>query len=261
MSEMLSEITPLILTFNEGPNIRRTLDRLLWARAIVVVDSFSTDETIDIVRSYPSVHVLQRTFDTFAGQCNFGLEHVQSPWVLSMDADYVLSDDLLRELELLKPRREVAAYRTSFKYCIAGRPLRAALYPPRTVLYRRHLARYRDEGHGHRVQIDGLVEGLRGSIHHDDRKPFDRWLSEQNRYMVAEARHLLGESVASLTLQDRLRRWIFVAPPLVFLYTLFGKGLILDGWRGWVYVCQRTIAECILALRLAESRIHRNDES
>jgi len=252
---VLQEITPLILTHNEAPNIGRTLERLPWAREIVIVDSGSTDATLEIARSFPSVRVVHRPFDTFAGQCNFGLEQIASSWVLSLDADYLVSDELVSEVQALAPPSDVAGYSVAFKYCIGGRPLRATLYPPRTVLYRREKARYRDEGHGHRVQIDGRVETLRGLIYHDDRKPFARWLAEQKRYMVAESRHLLRTPATELPVQDRLRRWIVVAPILVFLYTLFAKGLIFDGWRGWLYVGQRTLAELLLSLRLVEARI------
>jgi glycosyltransferase involved in cell wall biosynthesis len=250
-----SDITPVILTFNEAPNIGRMLQRLSWAKEILIIDSFSTDETLNIARSFPSVRILQRKFDTFAGQCNFGLEHVTSPWVLSLDADYLLSDDLVRELELLAPDGETAGYRAAFKYCIGGQPLRGTLYPPRAVLYRRGKARYRDEGHGHRVHIDGVVESLRSPIYHDDRKPLRRWLVEQNRYMIAESRYLLRTPASELSVQDRLRRWIVIAPAVVFVYTLLAKGLIFDGWRGWFYVAQRTFAEMLLSFRLAEARI------
>jgi hypothetical protein len=131
------------------------------------------------------------------------------------------------------------------------------LYPPRTVLYRRDKAEYRDEGHGHRVRIDGTVRMLQGVIYHDDRKPFARWLSEQKTYMVKESRHLLTTPVGELSMPDRLRRWIVVAPPLVFAYTLIAKGLVLDGWRGWFYVGQRTLAELLLSFRLAAAKIQR----
>ena len=250
---MTSEITPLLLTYNERENLPRTLARLKWARQVIVVDSFSTDETCDMAREHPGVKLVQRKFDSFANQCNFGLQHVRTPWVLSLDADYVLSDELVRELEALNPAPEVAGYSADLKYCIAGRPLRASLYPPRVVLYRRDKARYRDEGHGHRVQIDGPVAAMRGVIFHDDRKPLDRWLREQNRYMIIESRNLLATPLKELKLQDRLRRRIFIAPVLVFLYTLLAKGLILDGWPGWYYVFQRTLAETLLSLRLIEA--------
>ncbi len=252
---MFTQITPLILTFNEAPNIARALEWLKWAKEIVVVDSGSTDETVEIVRRWPQVRVVQRRFDSFAAQCNFGLEQIHTPWVLSLDADYVLAAGFETELAVLHPPEGVSGYRAAFTYCIHGRPLRASLYPPRTVLYRKDKAHYRDEGHGHRVQIDGPVRALRARILHDDRKPLDRWLAEQNRYAVREAEHLLKSPVGHLNRADRLRCKVVLAPWLVLLYTLFGKGLILDGWPGWYYVLQRTLAEIMLSLRLLEEKL------
>lgn len=258
---MLKEITPLVLTYNEAPNIGRTLSRLNWASRIIVLDSFSTDETCDIVRQFPQAEIIQRRFDTFAGQCNFGLQQIQTLWVLSLDADYVLDAGFEDELAALHPDADIAGFRAGFTYCIHGHRLRASLYPPRTVLYRKARASYRDEGHGHRVQIEGRVQPLRSRILHDDRKPLERWLAEQNRYAQIEARHLLGNTgpgagSRELNAADRVRRWIVLAPWLVFFYTLLGKGLILDGWPGWYYVLQRTLAETILSLRLVEAKLN-----
>jgi glycosyltransferase involved in cell wall biosynthesis len=249
------KLTVLILTFNEAPNLRRTLEKLAWAKEILVVDSFSTDETLEIARSFKQVRIVQRRFDTFAGQCNFGLQQVRTEWVLSLDADYVLSDELACELASLQPKSDVVGYRARFAYCIQGYPLRASLYPPRTVLYRKSLANYRDEGHGHRVQINGKIAALKNVIYHDDRKPLDRWLSEQNRYALAEARHLQATPVSKLNRPDRIRQSIILAPVLVFFFTAFGKRLILDGWPGWYYVFQRTLAEIMLSLRLIEEKL------
>ena len=250
-----SQITPLILTYNEAPNIRRTLEKLRWAKEITVVDSFSTDETLEILKSFPQVRVVQRTFDTFADQCNFGLEQIKSDWVLSLDADYTLSDALVAEIRGPLASDGVAGFTARFRYYIYGRPLRASLYPPRTVLYQKDKARYRNEGHGHRVQIDGPVQMLFGYIDHDDRKPLERWLGEQLRYSAQEATHLLQTPLPDLNRPDQIRRRVILAPALVFLYTLLGKGLILDGWPGWYYVLQRTLAEIILSLRLIEHKL------
>ncbi len=252
---MLDRITPLVITYNEAPNLRRTLDKLAWARDILIVDSFSTDETLAIARSFPQVRVVQRGFDTFATQCNFGLAHVRSEWVLSFDADYVLTDELRAEIAALDPDGSVAGYRARFRYCIQGHTLRASLYPPRMVLYRRAKARYRDEGHGHRVEVDGDVRELGGYVLHDDRKPLERWLAEQNRYALREAEHLLATPVWQLNRADRIRRKVVLAPAMVFFYTLIGQRLISDGLPGWIYVAQRTTAELILSMRLAERKL------
>src|SRR5437764_1388519 len=70
---VLAETTVMILTYNEAPNIGRTLEKLSWARRILVVDSFSTDETLAVAKRFPNVDVIQRRFDSFGGQSNFVL--------------------------------------------------------------------------------------------------------------------------------------------------------------------------------------------
>ncbi|MEB3160315.1 MAG: glycosyltransferase, partial [Synechocystis sp.] len=95
---MLEQITPLILTYNEAPNIDRTLQKLTWAKRIVIIDSFSDDDTLEIIRQYHQVDFFQRKFDTHANQWNFGLDQIKTEWALSLDADYTLSDQLLLEL-------------------------------------------------------------------------------------------------------------------------------------------------------------------
>jgi glycosyltransferase involved in cell wall biosynthesis len=253
---MREEITALVLTFNEAPNIERTLRQLSWAKQILIVDSFSNDGTLDLAKTVaPNVNIRQRQFDSFARQCNFGLSQITTEWVLSIDADYVLTPELIAEIGALDPNADVAGYSVEFRYCIFGHPLRTTLYPSRTVLYRRQRAKYSDEGHGHRVAIDGRVERLTGKIDHDDRKPLSYWIRSQDAYAKIEARHLLSTAFGQLNFQDRLRRKIFVAPPLMFLYLLVGRGLILDGWPGWFYVGQRTIAELLLSLRLLIDRL------
>src|SRR5215472_11278304 len=91
------QITPLIITYNEAPNISRTLDKVLWARRIVVIDSGSTDETVEILQRHPRVEVVEHPFMDVADQCNYGLTHVKSSWVLCLDADWELSDELVNE--------------------------------------------------------------------------------------------------------------------------------------------------------------------
>ena len=248
-------ITPLILTFNESENIGRTMAALRWAKQIMVVDSFSRDETVAIAKaSHPNVVVLQRQFDTHATQWNFGVDQITTPWVLSLDADYELSPELIDELHQLQPPNDAAGYEAQFEYRIFGRSLRSSVYPAHTVLFRRDCARYRDDGHTQKLEIDGKVVPLIAKIYHDDRKPLSRWLGSQDRYLIIEARHLLSTPLDQLSAQDQLRRRIFLAPAVMFLYLLLARGLLLDGWPGWFYVCQRTLTEVLLSLRLLTKR-------
>jgi len=254
--------TALILTHNEQENIGRTMAALSWVDEVVIVDGGSTDRTVQIARSsHPNVRIVQRSFDTHANQWNFGLAQIKTAWVLTLDADYEVSAALAEEIQKLAPDENVAGYEAPFQYRIHGRPLRSSVYPPRIVLFRVDRATYFDEGHTQRLRINGPVKSLTGLIYHDDRKSMTHWLQSQRRYAGLEARHLkemrnaeLEGRSASLSFQDRLRLKIFFAAPAIFFYLLFGRGLILDGWPGWLYVGQRTIAEMLLSVQLLTSK-------
>jgi len=257
VSGLADQITVIVLTHNEEDNIARTLDRLTWAKQVLVVDSGSTDATLAIVARYANTEVVTRPFDSFAGQCNFALGKVKTPFVLSLDADYVLSEALVAEIGRLEDATLVSGYRAGFIYRIFDKPLRGTLYPPRTVLYRRDRARYEDFGHGHAVQIEGAVRDLSGRIFHDDRKPLSRWFSSQQTYAQQEADYLLSAPREDLRFADTVRLGMVLAPILVPLHTLFIKGCVLDGRAGWLYVLQRLLAETMIAIELIDRRLRR----
>lgn len=256
---MLDQITPLILTYNEAPNIERNLQQLSWAHDIVLVDSFSKDETVAIARRFPQVRVFQRSFDSHQQQWSFGLTETQikTPWVLALDADYIVTDELINELDAVTPANDVKGFSVEFIYCIQGRRLRSGMYPAVIVLYRRDGARYEQDGHTQRIRVEGKVTDLHSAILHDDRKPLQRWLSSQIRYCELEAGKLLRASTNSLSLTDRMRRLVVVAPPAMAFYCLIVRGGVLDGWAGLQYALERTASELMLSLYLVRSRLEK----
>jgi glycosyltransferase involved in cell wall biosynthesis len=142
---VLNEITPLIITFNEEPNIARTLSKLTWAREVVIVDSYSRDRTRELAAAaHPKVRWFERKFTSHADQWTFALEAtgITTEWVLALDADYVLTDALVEELKQLRPAALTNGFEARFVYCIEGQPLRCGAYPPVVVLFRRAHAKY-----------------------------------------------------------------------------------------------------------------------
>ena len=247
---MRDRITPVVLTRDEAPNIGRTLAQLAWAGEVIVVDSFSTDETLAIAATFPNVRVVQRAFDTLAAQASFGAEQCRTPWMLLMDADYFLTDELIGELGTLAPPPGVHAYTASFGYAIGGRPLRASLYPARVLLLHRDHCEFWQDGHAHRVRVQGETGALRGKVIHDDRKSFRRFVERQRRYMRQEAAKLRAADPRTLNLAGRIRKLIVVAPIAVLVHTLFVKRLILDGIPGLHYTFERVVAESILSYEM-----------
>ena len=246
-----SQITPVILTRDESPNIGRTLEHLRWADDVVVVDSLSTDDTAAIARSFPNVRLFERPFDDHASQWNFAVSQAKTDWVLTLDADYIVTEALVREIDALESRADIAGYEARFVYAVHGHPLRASLYPPRTVLLRRWCFEFYLDGHTQRTRITrGEVRQLREPIVHDDRKSFAAFLERQKRYARSEARKLRSADRQTLNAAARIRKLRVIAPLLVVPYLLFGKGLILDGRAGARYVAERFIAEWMLAIAL-----------
>jgi len=214
---MLKKITPIVITFNEQANIERTLSGLSWAKEVLILDSFSSDETLAICRRFSNVRIVQRHFDDFAGQCNFALQQdIKTEWVMSMDADYVLTAELVNEINELGE-------------------------------YKKQLATYLQDGHAHKVAINGSLDRLVARIQHDDRKPFGRWLNSQKNYARQEATKLSQISWSQLSWPDRSRA-LGIAPLLVVPYSLLIKGLLFSGWPGFIYTGQRFIAELYLQL-------------
>lgn len=247
----LDQIEVLILSFNEEANIGRTLDALGWARRVVLLDSGSTDRTLAIAGTHANVTVVTRSFDSFALQCNFGLSQLQSDWVMSLDADYVLSHELVDELRALDPNAH-AAFTAGFTYVVYGRALRASLLPPRPILLRRSGAHYIDDGHAHRLVVEGVVGALHHTIAHDDRKPLRRWMHAQAGYAEQEAQKLMRLTTQQARWSERVRLIPGLAPPAAFVYALIVRGTILDGWRGWYYALQRLLAELMILLALLD---------
>ncbi len=252
---MLETITPLILTYNESPNIKRTLDKLYWAKKIVVIDSNSTDDTLGILQSFPQVEILQRNFDTHANQWNYGLEQITTEWVLSLDADYVLTDELIEEIKAIPYDVSIDGYFITFKFCIFGKPLRGSILPPRQALFSKKNSIYIDDGHTQLLEVKGNSAYLKNFILHDDRKSLKRWLWAQDRYMIIEAKKLAETPFKNLSLGDKIRKQGIIAPFIILFYCLILKGGILDGWIGWYYAFQRMLAEIILSLRILEKNL------
>ena len=252
-----SQITPVLLTYNEIDNVGRTLAGLAWARRIVVVDSGSTDGTLDLLAADPRITVVVRPFDSFGPQWNSGLARVDTPWVLSLDADYGVTPALAAALAAAVDGAEAeghVGFRIPFRYCVHGEPLRCAVLPARIALFRLDRARFEDDGHKEHLVLDGPCGRISEPLLHDDRKPLSRWLWSQQRYARQEVDKLRQTPKTQLSFADRLRRRHVIAPLALPLICLVLRGGVFDGWRGWFYAFQRAYAELLLSLMLWEDR-------
>jgi len=242
-------VTPLVLTYNEAPNIERCLEGLRWAGRVVVVDSGSTDATTAIVARYPNAVLVTRPFDDFKRQTEFGMEHVESEHVLALDADMIVSPALRAEIEEIYLHQGFAGGLLPFEYRIFGRPLLGSLLRPQYRIFRRAAGRVVQEGHGHSFVVEGPIHSFAARLIHDDRKPVERWASSQIGYSRHEQQRMAHAARSSL--KDRLRRTGLM--PLAAGALAYARaGGPLRGGAALRYAYERVVFEALLAMRLLE---------
>jgi glycosyltransferase involved in cell wall biosynthesis len=224
-------ISVLLPTFNSANIIRATLESIKWADEILVVDSYSTDSTLDICREY-GARIIQHEYINSARQKNWAAPQCTHEWVLQIDTDEVLEGGLREELlkAIAEAPPEVHAFRLPRKNHILGRWMRhAGIYPDhQTRLFRRDEGRWRErEVHAH-IVVPGEVKDLRGHIMHYGMPNLSKQLRNLDRYTRYEADELFK--------QGRRIRWhhLLVHPWLIFFYRYFWLQGFRDGWRGLI---------------------------
>lgn len=262
----------LILTHNESPNIRRCLESLRGCDDVVVLDSFSTDDTVAIAESL-GARVLSRAFDSFAGQRNWGVEHgeFRHPWVLHLDADECLTPELNDEIERTIARDERSAYLVANRLIFMGRWIRhASMYPYyQARLLKRGEAWFGQVGHG---QILAHAERGVGTlrepyVHHNFSRGVTDWVERHNRYSTDEARRLcsgqpaagaetaaapVGSPEARQQWRKRLAARLPFRPLVRFLYLYVLRLGFLDGRPGFDYCVLMSFYDYLTRLKARE---------
>lgn len=255
----LDDITPYILTYNEEANIKKCLEALRWAKQVVVIDSFSDDRTLEIVAEFRNARVIQRVFDSHCQQHAFALEQIPgSKWVLRLDADWILTPELLSEIEAMDEQPNVCGLRIPFLFSIYGEMTPISLYPPVIALFKREGARYMQDGHTDRLLPAGDVLDARAKLIHEDKKSLDRYLISQIKYSKLEAAKIDNAAASWQGIKMKFRKTPGLAALLVAAYLLIWRGGVFRGRASLHYILQRLVAELTISLRILDERI-RND--
>lgn len=253
-------ITPLILTYNEEPNIGRTLASLRWAGRVVVLDSGSTDATERIAKGFPNVDWRVRRFDSFKQQTDYGVRAtgIVSDYVLALDADMEVSDRLAAEMESRFLPGNFAGGMLPFEYRVEGQALTGSLYPAQVRLFARDKVEVWQDGHGHKFRVNGSVYNFAAPLIHDDRKPLERWVASQLSYSSIELARILDGKESKW--RDRLRRFGLM-PPIVAALAYLRSGGPWGGAAAARYAYERATYECLLAIRLMSARLEKEGDS
>ncbi len=224
------KITATLITLNEEENLSRALSSLGCCDEIVVVDSGSHDRTVEIAREH-GARVVERPFSGYADQKNFATEAANHDWILSLDADEALSDELQAEVRDLKrtgPRAD--AYQAPRLAQYMGKWIRySGWYPdPKVRLYDRKKARWAGEYVHEAVEVSGRVGTLKGDLLHFTCRSFSQHLATIDRYTTLAAKEMIARG-------QRVHLGNLVVSPLwAFFRTYIIKRGFLDGMEGWI---------------------------
>ena len=191
-------LSVIVIARNEATRIRRCLDALRWAEELIVVDDASTDATAEICRTYGARVVVRPMREGFGEQKAFALAQARQPWVLSIDADEVVTPALRSEIEaaLAAPSPSVG-YRMPRLTSYLGRPIRHCGWYPLPVLrlFRRDRARFTDALVHEEVLVDGPVGDLHADLLHASYDSLAVHAAKTRLYSGYEARMLERRSV------------------------------------------------------------------
>jgi len=264
-------VSALVLTHNEERNIGKCLRSLQWCDDIVVLDSFSDDQTVEIAKSF-GARIYQRGFDNYASQRNHALKEIpyQNEWLLMVDADETVPDDLAREISRVTAQADddISLFYLRFRAYLFGRWIRRSSGYPVWVgrLMRTGAVRIEREVHEQLV-CEGRSGRLKGHLDHFSfNNGFSAWFDKHNRYSTMEAQHLyegrndtvgLGGLFALDSVRRRraLKSLVYSLPGrpvLMFLGLYIFRGGILEGAAGLTYCLLRSFYEFMINCKLTE---------
>ena len=244
----LKNIDVIVLTFNEVKNVERLLEGLEEFDSILIIDSFSNDGTLDILRKDSTVKIYQREFDSFSNQLNFGISKAEREYVITLDADYIFSRNLVKEIKGIK-ENDISGFQVGFRYAINGKTFGGGnLLRDRIVMFRRDKGHFIEDGHQQRLVLSGTVKKLKNKIIHDDRKSLSRWLEAQNGYCERELQKFQSPNTIHLDWKDKIRKNMVLSSVVLLMYFLIIRLFLFRSRQAKLYLIQRVYAELLLTL-------------
>jgi glycosyltransferase involved in cell wall biosynthesis len=237
---MQSTLSVAIITLNEEDNLPRTLASVRFAQEVIVLDSGSTDRTLEIAASFPNVKVISEPWKGFSSQKNSAIEKCTCQWVLSLDADEELSPELQIEMRtLLTGDPPADAYMLRRRNLFLTKWVRhGGFYPDAKLrLFRRHAAnfasaaRFAERPVHETITFEGTLDTLRHDIIHHAYPTLVSYIEHMDRYSSLGADILIAKGKISRSFPAFA--WnVAIVPCLTFLWNYFFRLGFLDGREG-----------------------------
>lgn len=229
---MREKITAIVPAYNEEHNIRRCLESLQWVDEILVVDSYSTDRTVEIAREM-GAKVLQHEYINSAKQKNWAIPRAENPWILVVDCDEVVTPELREEIEeVLSSPAGYGGFYIPRKNIFLGKEIKHCGWAPQDDLnlrlFRKDSGRYEERWvHADVIISGGLRVGrLKSPFTHNSYRSLKHYLAKAERYTDWAAAELLERGARVGASHIALR------PMATFFKMYLFKMGFLDGFHG-----------------------------
>lgn len=232
--DLKNKITGLVITFNEEKNIEEVILNLDFVDELIIIDSFSTDNTAAIAAKYPKVKFIQNPFENFTSQRNLALKHASNKWILFIDADERVSEKLKREIvETVNKQTDYAAFYFYRKFMYKGKHLRFSGWQTdkNIRLFLKEKAEYVSNKLVHeKLTINGSVGKLKSKLIHYSFTDYESYQQKMILYGKLKAKELFLKGIKPNAFH------FIIKPVYKFLYSYTFRLGILDGKKG-IQVC------------------------
>lgn len=241
-----NKLSVVVLCYNQEARIEACLKSVSWADEVLVVDSYSTDRTMEIAQKY-AIRVLTHEYVNYATQNNWAIPQAQHEWILIVDSDEIVSEQLQREIiELMKTDPKKDGYWIGRRNYLFGKEVFHSGWGNDRVLrlFRKGMGKYKDKNVHSRVHIQN-TGNLNGFVDHVSITSITDWVNKINKYSTWKAREKYEKHEIKTPLVH-----VFLRPPARFLKDLILRIGILDGWRGVLIASMSAFAEFLMAAKL-----------
>lgn len=228
---IMDNVTIAILTKNEECNIVDVIENSKkLTNNILIIDSGSTDKTVELAEKHGAKVVYRAWDNDFSAQRNFALEHIKTDWVLYLDADERMNDELIKAIKKALADNKQAMYRFIRRNSAFGKDFKYGVLGPDSVvrMFPKDKAKWQDKVHERPVGYLPIVT-LDGYLKHYTYKDFDQYIAKMNQYSTIGAKNNFEKGKKASVVKDFIFRPLFA---FIKMYVL--KRGFLEGWLGFV---------------------------